>query len=207
MLERLLGTVDKKTSPSTLAPSRMRFAFAVATAMVLPGHAEHVHRPDASPLVDATSSAPNLSRIPPNTDLLGKTFRITENGPEACLCIEDEQLILRLDGERFLVQKICTIDGVMLDLTPTCVATCRTVATLKADRGGAIGRMTIPFMQALEQRMDPNQMLALAEQIRREQPLSHNDHSLSVHWKDPYGNPQGTATLQRIFQVPSLASR
>ena len=206
MLEHALGTADKQTPSSTLAPSRIRFAVAFAATMFLPGHTENARLPDASPWNEATTTAPDLSRIPPNTDLLGKPFLITENGPEACLCIEDEKLILRLDGEKFIVQKICTMDGTLLDMTPTCVATCRTVATLRANGSGVIGQVAIPFLPALEQHMESKQMLAIAQEIRGEQ-THHPQQLILVEWKDVYGIRQGTATLQRMSRVPSLASR
>ncbi|TSC59350.1 MAG: hypothetical protein Greene041662_534 [Candidatus Peregrinibacteria bacterium Greene0416_62] len=207
MLEHSLGTVDQQKLSSTLVPPRLRFAFLVATAMVLPGHAQSTRPLDASPWNDRESSAPNLSEILPETDLLGKPFHITENGPEACLCIENEKLVLCLDGEKFFVHKICTIDGTVLDLTPGCIATCRTVATLRAQRDGVIGRVTIPFFPTLEQHMGCKQMLAIAEEIGAEKQTHHPQDSISVEWKDVYGRPQGTVTLERLSRVPALASR
>lgn len=207
MLEHLPGTVDKQTPSSTLAPSRTCFAFALATAMFLPGHAQSTHLQDTSPWNNTAPTAPDLSRIPPNTDLLGKPFRIAENGPEACLCIEKDKLILRLNGEEFIVQKICTIDGVAIDLTPACVATCRTVATLKSHGDGVIGRITIPLLPALEQHMGSKQMLTIAQEIREGKQVHHPRDSFLVTWKDVYGKHQGTATLERKPRVPSLALR
>jgi hypothetical protein len=132
MLKLTLGTEQQSLSPPSLASSRLRFTWAMAAAMFLSGDAQSTHR-EMGASEQKQSSAPVLAEIPEDTSLLGKPFRIGENGPEACLQIENQHLILTFSGEKYTVQKICTDEGISLDLTPMCVASCSTITSLHAN--------------------------------------------------------------------------
>ncbi len=207
MLERSPGTVQQSPSPSSLAPSRLRFTWAMAAAMFLSGHDEKSTHREMGTSEHIQSSAPLLSEIPENTCLLGQPFRIGENGPEACLQIENQHLILTFCGEKYIVQKICTDEGISLELTPMCVASCSAITSLHADRDGVMGRVRLPFMDAMEHRMAAEVMLQLGEQLQREKRMCDKGKSICLEWKDGRGKVLGSATLKPSPRATSLASR
>jgi hypothetical protein len=178
----------------------------MATAMFLSGDTQNTDSVRI-PSNNEQSSAPHLSSIPQNTNLLATPFRIGENGTEACLKIENQQLILFLNGEKYIVQKICTDEGISLNLTPMCVASCSTIASLHADGDGVIGRVTIPFMQPMEHRMASHVILQLAEQLRKEKTTCDAGECICLEWKNAEGKVLGSATLKPSPRSTSLASR
>lgn len=206
MLELTLGTEQQSTLPHSLAPSRLRFAWTMAAALFLSGDAQSTHIGNKM-RENGLSPAPVLSAIPEHTNLLGLPFRIGENGPEACLCIENQYLVLTFCGEKYIVQKICTAEGISLDLTPMCVTSCSTIASLHADGDGITGRISLPFVQAMEHRMESEVMLQLGEQLQNEKVAFDAGKCICLEWKNAQGKVLGSATLKPSPRATSLASR
>ena len=206
MLELAPGTEQRSTLSSSLAPSRLRFAWTIAAAMCIGGDTPCTNQREELSIPEALT-APDLANIPKNAHLLGRRFRIGEHGPDACLEIENQKLVLHLNGEKFVVQKICTDEGISLNLTPMCIASCRAIASLHADGNGVIGRVSIPFMHAMEHRMASHVMLQLAEQLRKEKKICAEGGCICLEWKNAEGKVLGSATLKPSPRSTSLASR
>lgn len=161
------------------------------------------HAPDAMrDRTEQTESnhAPLLSSFAPGTNMLGVKFQIAEGGPEACLSIEEGLLVLALNGERLVVQKISTYEESTeggrkctdWELTPLKVSACALITSFETGENEIIGRMMQFMTKPIEHHLQPKDLLPLAIEIcGRKNPESAH----VAEWKDHKGNVLGSATL------------
>ncbi len=219
MVERSSALADHETHqpPAVFKVSSAKYA---ATLSVLLPFLSSCHAPTSSseeqrsPIVEQKKSnpAPLLSSFAPGTNLLGKKFKITEDGPEALLLIENGVLIFALNGERLVVQKISTYEpdasGTMqrtdLELTPLKIAACSLIASLEAGENEVIGRISQFMAKPIEHHLKPEHMLPLANEIQNRE---HPEDTHLAEWKGPNGIVQGSATLTPLKPAQRMALR
>jgi hypothetical protein len=200
MLERTPCAVAQTQTSSPITRSRLGFAVTLAATMMLPHH--DTHETASHERVMPSVVAPLLAELPRDCNLLGIPFRITEDGSVACLKIEGDRLVLELDGEQFIVQKIYTDMGLPLELTPACISACGSFASLSPAGEAVVGRVRLPFA-CIESRMEQQDMAALAEELQ----ASDWRQPCTLVWRDRQGNPRGSATLVASPRRTTLASR